>query len=62
MIRKLGLKVSSLKRVSIGRLTLGKLKLGEFKELTKKDINLIFIDILIPGAQSKTKQKVKKKN
>jgi 23S rRNA pseudouridine2605 synthase len=62
MIRKLGLKVSSLKRVSIGRLTLGKLKVGEFKELTKKELDLIFIDITIPGAPKKTKQKVKKKN
>jgi 23S rRNA pseudouridine2605 synthase len=62
MIRKLGLKVSSLKRVSIGRLTLGKLKIGEFKELSKKDIDLIFIDIFIPRADNKTKQKVKKKN
>jgi 23S rRNA pseudouridine2605 synthase len=65
MVRKLGLKVSSLKRVAIGRLTLGKLKIGESRELTKKEIDKIFIDITIPGSapkRQKTKQKVKKKN
>jgi 23S rRNA pseudouridine2605 synthase len=45
MFKKLGFRVSSLKRVSTGRLTLGKLKPGECKELTKEDIDKIFIKI-----------------
>jgi 23S rRNA pseudouridine2605 synthase len=52
MVRKLGLKVSSLTRASIGRLTLGKLKMGEYRELTKKEIEKIFIDITIPSVRS----------
>jgi 23S rRNA pseudouridine2605 synthase len=48
MFKKMGFRVKSLKRVAIGRLTLGKLKPGEFKELTKKEIDRIFVKIVIP--------------
>ena len=47
MFKKLGFRVKSLKRVAIGRLTLGKLKPGEYKELTKKEIDKIFVKIKV---------------
>jgi 23S rRNA pseudouridine2605 synthase len=51
MFKKLGFRVKSLKRISIGRLTMGKLKMGEYRELTKKEMDKIFIDIMIPKAK-----------
>jgi 23S rRNA pseudouridine2605 synthase len=53
MFKRLGFRVKSLKRVAIGRLTMGKLKMGEFRELTKKEMDKIFIDIIIPKVKKK---------
>lgn len=43
MFTALGYKVKALSRVAIGKLTLGDLKPGRYRDLTKKEIDLIFI-------------------
>ncbi len=44
IMQKLGLKIKFLKRIRIGKLNLGNLEEGRYKELTKKDIEMIFKD------------------